>query len=127
MQVVWDLISDVGRWPSWHPGIRSVAVDGPAGPGMDFRWRPGPYRIHSTVEEFWPGQRISWTGRSLGVAARHVWTIRPDAAGCFVHTDESMTGVLPRLLRRQLGKSLQRDLDTWLGHLKAEAQRPSAG
>ena len=31
--------------------------------------------------------------------------------------------LLPRLLRRQLSKSVQKDLDEWLGHLKVEAER----
>jgi hypothetical protein len=114
------------RIDSDAPVIRSVVADGAPGPQMTFRWKPGPYRIDSTVQEFEPQERIGWTGHSPGVAARHVWTVRPDAGGgALVHTDESLTGVLPRLLRRQLSKSVQKDLDDWLGHLKVEAERRS--
>ena len=93
--VVWNVPTNVQEWPKWHPGIRSVDADRPPGLEMTFRWRPGPYQIESTVLEFEPQERIGWTGRSLGVAARHVWTIRPNAGGAVVHTDESMTGLLP--------------------------------
>lgn len=124
--LVWDVLTDVKEWPTWHPGIRSVVADRTAGLAMTFRWRPGPYQIESTVQEFEPQERIGWIGRSLGVAARHVWTIRPDAGGAVVHTDESMTGLLPRLMRRQLHKSVQKDLDTWLRNLQTEAERRAA-
>ena len=124
--VVWDVLTDVKEWPTWHPGIRSVVADRSPGLEMRFRWRPGPYQIDSTVQEFEPQERIGWIGRSPGVAARHVWTIRPDAGGAVVHTDESMTGLLPRLMRRQLHKSVQKDLDTWLRNLQTEAERRAA-
>ena len=121
--VVWDVLTDVKEWPTWHAGIRSVVADREPGVEMTFRWRPGPYQITSTVQEFEPQERIGWTGRSFGIAARHVWTIRPDAGGVVVHTDESMTGLLPRLMRRQLRKTVQKDLDTWLQNLETEAER----
>ena len=126
VHLVWDVLIDVQAWPAWHPGIRSVVADRSPGLEMNFRWRPGPYQIDSTVHEFDPRERFGWTGRSPGVAARHVWTIRSDARGAVVHTDESMTGLFPRLMRRQLRKSVQKDLDTWLLHLKTEAERRSA-
>jgi uncharacterized protein YndB with AHSA1/START domain len=129
VNVAWDLLVDVQGWPTWHPGIRSVVADRPPGPGMEFRWRPGPYRIDSAVQEFEPRKRIGWTGRSPGVAARHVWTLRADGDGVVVRTEESLTGLLPRLLRRRLQVSVRTDLDEWLGHLKTEAERrvPTGG
>jgi uncharacterized protein YndB with AHSA1/START domain len=75
-EVVWDVLTDVQAWPKWHPGVRSVVAERSPGLEMTFRWRPGPYQIVSTVQEFEPQKRIGWTGRSPGVAARHVWTIR---------------------------------------------------
>jgi uncharacterized protein YndB with AHSA1/START domain len=125
-KVVWEVLTDVQEWPTWHPGIRSVVADRTPGLEMKFRWRPGPYQIESIVQEFEPQERIGWTGRSPGVAARHIWIIRPDAGGTMVHTDESMTGLLPRLMRRQLHKSVQKDLDTWLRNLEIEAERRTA-
>jgi uncharacterized protein YndB with AHSA1/START domain len=68
--VVWDVLTDVEEWPTWHSGIRSVVADRRPGLQMTFRWRPGPYQIESTVQEFEPQERIGWTGRSPGLAAR---------------------------------------------------------
>jgi uncharacterized protein YndB with AHSA1/START domain len=126
-EVVWDTLTNVEKWPMWHPAIRSVEADRAPGKDMTFRWRPGPYQIKSTVQAFDPQKSIGWTGRAPGIAARHVWTIRPVAQGAVVvRTDESMTGLLPRLIRRQLRKSVQADLDSWLRNLKIEAERQAA-
>ena len=126
-EVVWDAVTEVEKWPTWHPAIRSVVADKAPGLDMTFRWRPGPFQIESTVKVFDPQKSIGWTGRAPGIAARHIWTIRPIAQGAVgVRTDESMTGLLPRLMRRQLRKSVQSDLDSWLRNLKTEAERRAA-
>jgi polyketide cyclase/dehydrase/lipid transport protein len=124
--VVWDTIADFERWPAWNPDVNSVSLDGPVAEGMTFRWKAGPATITSTlrcVER--PGQ-IGWTGKTLGIAAVHVWRFDADDGHTVASTAESWAGWLPRLLRGRMRKQLQDGLDAGLPHLKIEAERRAA-
>src|SRR5215470_18838661 len=45
---VWDLLADVGGWPSWYRACRWVRVES-AGKPTSFRWRAHPITLRSTV------------------------------------------------------------------------------
>jgi hypothetical protein len=121
-----DLVSRIlfaiADWPSWNHDIRFARVDGPVAAGTRFRWKSGPLAISSRVEEAVPGHRIGWSGHTIGLHARHVWTLTDDGGGTKVRTDESLTGVVPRLLTGPLRRSVQQSLDDWLVRLKATAE-----
>ena len=122
-EVVWEILSDVANWPNWHPGIRSVTTDGPPEVGRRFVWKPGrATTLTSIMGEVEPGERIGWTGQHD----------RLDRTACLElqsrgqPVEDLYRGVDGRLVawlfRRQLQKSVQRDLETWLASLKAAAE-----
>ncbi len=119
---VWRILSAIADWPSWNQDIRFARVDGPVAAGTRFRWKSGPLAITSTVEDVVSAHRIGWTGRTIGLRARHVWTLTDDGGGTRVRTDESLTGVLPRLFAGPIRKSVQQSLDKWLAMLQATAE-----
>ena len=60
----------------------------------------------------------------MGIDAVHVWTIEPRGPTTTrVHTEESWTGLLPRVLRKMMHNSLKKSLDEGLPAIKAEAER----
>jgi hypothetical protein len=122
-EVAWDVLTAIGRWPSWNPAVTAVSFEGKVGPGAAFRWKAGPGTITSTIQEVEPLHRIAWTGSSFGIRAIHVHTLEPRDAGTFVRTEESYDGVVARLLRVRLQKVLDSALEAELQHLKVEAER----
>jgi uncharacterized protein YndB with AHSA1/START domain len=120
---VWQVLSDVGRWPEWNPDVRDVSINGPVAAGSVFTWRVGRASITSTIREVREAQEIGWTGRTTGITAAHVWRLEAHAAGTHVTTAESWTGLMPRLLPGRFTRSLQRSLDKGLGYLDAEFGR----
>jgi hypothetical protein len=52
----------------------------------------------------------------------HVWRLESDGAQTIAHTEESWSGALPRLLPGVMRRSPQKTLDSWLRHLKTEAE-----
>lgn len=121
-EVAWNVLTAIGRWPSWNPAVRSIGFEEGLDEGSEFRWKAGPGSITSTIREVDSPRRIVWRGSSFGIKAIHVHTFEPRAGGTFVRTEESYDGLVARLLRRRLQKTLDSTLDDELRHLKAEAE-----
>jgi uncharacterized protein YndB with AHSA1/START domain len=125
-EVVWDVMTDVERWPTWNPDVRAAAIDGPLREGATMRWKAGPGTIVSRIRRLDPPNEIAWTGRTLGIRAVHVWTLTARGAGTAVHTEESWEGLPARLFRRRMQAALEGAIEVGLRHLKAEAERRAA-
>jgi hypothetical protein len=126
-EVVWDVLTDFGRWPEWNPEVKSMSFEGPLAPGSMFRWQAGPGTIVSTLEELDPPRYVRWRGRTMSIAAIHEWRLEPRDGGTHVETEESFSGLVARLLRRSLQKQLDGALEQGLEHLKREAEHRAAG
>jgi hypothetical protein len=124
-EVVWEVLTEFERWPSWNPDVKSLSMPGPVAEGSEFRWKAGPGTITSTIWRVEPPRVIAWTGRTLGIRAIHFWWLEPRDGKTFVRTEESYDGSVARLFRRPLRKALHRALEDGLRYLKAEAERRS--
>jgi hypothetical protein len=123
-ETVWDLLADIDGWPSWNPAVSTASLDGELRNGARMRWKAGPGTITSTFQKVDRPRELAWTGKTMGIAAVHVYTLRPvDAHHTVVTTAESWAGLLPRLASKRVTRTLQDALDAGLGHLKAEAER----
>lgn len=122
-ETVWQVLTDISGWPSWNPEIKSVTLEGPLAAGTRFRWKAGPGTITSTLQLVEPPRSIGWTGTTLGIEAVHVHRLEGNGGATVVTSEESWDGLLVRLLRGRMRKTLQRSLDGGLGALKAEAER----
>ena len=91
-----------------------------------FRWKAGPGTITSTIQRAEPPRLIAWTGRTLGISAIHFYRLEPRDGRTFVRTEESYDGLVARLLRGSLQKTLDTALAEGLGYLKNEAERRGA-
>lgn len=122
-EVAWNVLTAIGRWPSWNPAVKSVTFEEGIDEGSEFRWKAGPGTITSTIQDVEPLRRIVWTGTTFGIKAIHVHTLEPRDGGTFVRTEESYDGLVARLFHRRLQKMLDNTLEEELQHLKAEAER----
>jgi uncharacterized protein YndB with AHSA1/START domain len=124
-EAVWELVAGIERWPSWNPDVKSAALEGDLAPGSTFRWKAGPGTIVSTLRHVDPPQEIAWTGKTMGIAAVHVYRLEPRDGGTHVVSEESWAGLPVRLLRGRMAKTLQTGLEAGLSHLKSAAERRS--
>jgi len=120
---VWQVLTDLERWPDWKPEVRSVALQGALAPGSVFVWRVGPGTIRSTLHDVDPARRIAWTGSTFGIKAVDVFTFEPRGGATLVREEESWEGLIVRLFSGRFGRTLQSSLDSGLAQLKAEVER----
>jgi len=120
---VWELLTDLERWPTWKSDVRSVALHGALRPGTIFVWKAGPGTITSTLQEVDRPRAIGWTGSTFGVKAIDAFRLEASGDGTLVSEAESWEGFVARLFPRRLRKTLQSSLDDGLAELKAEAER----
>jgi hypothetical protein len=125
-QVVWEVLTRFENWPNWNPDVKSMSFSGPLAPGTEFRWKAGPGTIVSTLERVEAPRYIAWRGRTLTIDAYHEWWLEPRDGGTHLRTQESFTGLLARLLRGMLKKTLDKSFADGLECLKREAERVRA-
>jgi uncharacterized protein YndB with AHSA1/START domain len=120
---VWDGLTAIDDWPSWNPEVKEASLEGPVSSGTQFRWKAGPGTITSTLQHVDRPHVIAWTGRTFGMNAFHVWRLEPNNGATRVQTEETFDGLMARLFRRRLSKTLTTSLESGLRHLKTEAER----
>jgi uncharacterized protein YndB with AHSA1/START domain len=124
-EVVWDVLTRFEDWPQWNPEVKSMSFEGPVAPNSEFRWKAGPGTIVSTLEDVEPPRYIRWRGQTLSIRAVHEWWLQPSEGGTRLETEESYSGRLARIFRRQLQKTLDKSLQDGLEHLRRDAERRS--
>lgn len=124
--VMFDVIADLKRWPTWNPDVKTMTMDGPLAEGTTFRWKAGPGTVTSMLRCVEQPRQIGWSGKTLGIHAIHVWCFEAQNGQTLATTAESWAGWLPSLLPGPMRKQLHKALDAGLPHLKAEAERRAA-
>ncbi len=109
---VFDLLSDVGRWPSWYRACRWVRVESTDGAGRpaSFRWKAHPVELHSTVVAAERPHSFAIVADGRGVHAERVFRLRPtpDGLRTIVVSHETQVGPMPWLGRFVLAPRLFR-------------------
>jgi hypothetical protein len=120
---VWAVLTTIEQWPSWNRDVKSVSIAAPVSEGSTFRWKAGPGTIRSVVEHLDRPRLIAWSGRTLGIRAFHIWRLDGRNGATLARTEESYDGLVARLLRRSLQRTLDSALADGARYLKAEAEK----
>ena len=124
-EAVWDVLTDFRAWPSWNPDVKSMSFAGEVAEGSEFKWKAGPGTITSTIRRVERPRLIGWTGKTLGTSAVHVYRLEPRDGKTLVSTEESFDGLIARIFRGSLQKTVNKSLDTGLQYLKARVEEPT--
>jgi len=119
---VWQVHTDINAGSQWQRSISSARAVLPLAVGSRFEWKSGGLNLTSTIQTLEVNRRISWTGKSLGTVANHVWTLEARDGGTMVITEELMTGWLVGPLKLLRPRFLDESLEAWLHDLKVRAE-----
>jgi uncharacterized membrane protein len=128
-QLVWEVFSDVQRWPEWTESVTSlVGRDGSdLAVGKRFAIKqPGMSKLVWKVTEIDPGSSWTWVQRSPGVLviARH-WVTAQPGGRTLVRQQLEQRGALGALVARMMAKKTRRFLALEAQGLKARSEELS--
>lgn len=124
---VWDVFSDVERWPEWTDSVtRLVALDGPGlAVGKRFEIKqPRLPKLVWEVSEVSPGASWTWVQRSPGGSTRARHDVIADGEGhSLVRQELDQRGPVGGLVGRLMLRTTKRYLEMEAQGLKARAEQ----
>jgi uncharacterized membrane protein len=128
-QLVWEVFSDVQRWPEWTASVTSLIGKDGANLAVGKRFsikQPGMSKLVWKVTEIDHGSFWTWVQRSPGVlvTARH-WVTAQPGGRTVVRQQLEQRGVLGALVGRMMIKKTKRFLELEAQGLKARSEELS--
>jgi uncharacterized membrane protein len=128
-QLVWEVFSDVQRWPEWTASVTSLVGKDGANLAVGKRFsikQPGMSKLVWKVTEIDRGSSWTWVQRSPGVlvTARH-WVTGQPGGRTLVRQQLEQRGVLGALVGRMMIKKTKRFLELEAQGLKARSEELS--
>jgi uncharacterized membrane protein len=128
-QLVWEVFSDVQRWPEWTASVTSLVGKDGANLAVGKRFsikQPGMSKLVWKVTELDHGSSWTWVQRSPGVlvTARH-WVTGQPGGRTLVRQRLEQRGVLGALVGRMMIKKTKRFLELEAQGLKARSEELS--
>ena len=78
-------------------------------------------KLHTVEQNF----KFGWSGKTLGIYAIHNWKISEKEGKCVVDVEESMEGLLAKIFKKSMNKTLENVMQKWLDNLKVECEKKS--
>ncbi len=110
---VWEVMSDIERWPEWTPSVSSVKKlsDGPLAHGTRARVHAkGTPESTWTVSESLHSRSFTWGTKVRGAATTAGHIIEPAPSGSRVTLSIQIGGIAAALLKPVLGRGIRENL-----------------
>jgi len=128
-ELIWELNTDVERWPARTPTVQSVARldDGPFRVGSRARIKqPGQRSATWTVTRMLPGHEFSWQSKRRGLVLTGTHRVEPAGPETRNTLEIEVTGPLSRVFGLLFGVAIRRALRLENAGFKSEASRQTA-
>lgn len=119
---VWAIQSDINNWPSWQKEVAYAQLQGKLAKGTVFIWKAMGMNINSELQQVIENKIISWSGKSIGMNATHIWTFEKQGNKTMVTTEESLSGWIPSLIKLFKPNFLEQSLSNALFTLKRQSE-----
>ncbi|MCL4239938.1 MAG: SRPBCC family protein [Dehalococcoidia bacterium] len=125
---VWDVISDIDRWPEWTPSVLTVkkVTEGPLAHGTTARVHAkGTPESTWTVSESLPPKSFTWGTKVRGAATTAGHVIEPTDSGAKVTLSLEVRGIAATLFKPFLAKGISENLRLEAEGLKRQSEGPA--
>jgi hypothetical protein len=126
---VWQILTDLDKYPDWNPFIHHAIGKAKVGEKVDITFRSGSkdMTLHCTVVKVKPNRELCWKYHVIlpGLwSGEHSFTIEPMGANQVRFIDiEIFTGLLIPLQAKDIDTNSRRDFEAMDKALKARAEQ----
>ncbi len=114
---IWELLINFERWPDWNSKVTKIKTYGDCGPGTVIKWKVDHVKIKSVLQSVVPCQELSWSGTAIGIKAIHTYELQEANHTTLVKSTVRWSGILPKLLKKQMEKRLEESVSSGLEFL----------
>lgn len=128
-QQVWEVLTDLGKYPEWNPFIKSVTGEITVGGKLEVVISPPNSKemvFKPTVLSANPHSEFSWLGHLLlpGIFdGKHIFTIEGDENGTVLVQKEIFKGALVPLVWKSMEKNTKEGFELMNTALKQRVER----
>lgn len=122
VEKVWKIQTDINNWPRWQKNVSEARLKGELEKGSEFRWKASGMNINSILVALEKNKKICWTGKSTGTDATHNWYFEKQGSKTRVITEESMSGIFPKIINLLKPDFLEKSLKVSLEELKKASE-----
>ncbi len=120
IDTVWNVLTDIEKWPEWNPEIKRVALQGELEEGSHFEWKQGRTQGHSQIQQVKKPTSFAWTSKANWVKRIFVWSLESDENQTIATVSASLQGTLVVLVENH--QKLYDELLNWLECLKNKSE-----
>jgi len=127
-EVVWTVLTDVGRWPDWHAAVSEAKLLNSDVLGLRSEALLRQPRLRAArwiVDDLRPGSLFAWTSTAPGVTSRGSHEVRGTATGSHVNLIFTQSGPLAFLAHLFYGKLIRAYVRLEAEGLKRRAEQLS--
>ena len=126
VEAAWACLIRATEWPEWYPNAANVKLlntdNTELAQGVRFRWKTFGMTITCQVDEYVPFERLAWSSVSYGMRVYHAWIFEDRASRCYVRTEETQNGFIPKLAAKLMPGKIHKFHQIWLEELEAAAK-----
>lgn len=122
IETVWQILTTINKWPTWQSEVTQANLREELKEGVEFKWKAGGLSFSSKIHTIEPMKEFGWTGKTFGASAVHNWYFTEVDNKTVVKVEESLQGVLPRLLKNNFQKNLDKGVQRNLDELKRASE-----
>jgi uncharacterized membrane protein len=126
---IWEVLSDLERWPEWSASMESVRLlgEGPARRGSLVCIKQPGLAAHTwKISDWRPGEGFTWVASGLGLRSIALHSIDDLGSGCVVRLQLQMDGWMAGIAARLYGRLIARAIRMEAEGLRARCEQALA-
>lgn len=116
IEKVWDKLTDIKKWPEWHPEIESISLKGNVEEGTQFIKVQNGTKINATIQLLEKPNALATTNKTGLIKGVNVWELEQNDDQTTLTYSSSQQGVLTVFVVNH--QKIYHEITSWLEYFQ---------